>query len=181
MAGVANGWQWSNGQPDRDYGNCSVQFSPLFLFYYYCKTFLFVQNKLSHKPWSWCRDVWVLIPPTPTEILQVIQVQRHMKCVDAEQLCCKDPNGKPCQTSRECEGQNGFLCPSPSPPSHSYHLHPLSLSSDRPLELPKCHRVCRNKINFQRYGTVWAGVYENVPKTGCSLHFSILHIPKDNM
>lgn len=76
-----------------------------------CKTFLFVQNKLSHKPWSCCklpqRYVWVLIPPTPTEILQDIKVQRHAKCVD---VCCKNPNGKPRQTSRECEGQNGFLC-----------------------------------------------------------------------
>ncbi len=43
--------------------------------------------------------------PTPTEILQDIQVQRHMKCVDAEQLCCKGPKRKPCQTSRQCEGQ----------------------------------------------------------------------------
>lgn len=82
-----------------------------FFFVFNCKTFLFVQNKLSHKPWSCCklpqRYVWVLIPPTPTEILQDIKVQRHAKCVD---VCCKNPNGKPRQTSRECEGQNGFLC-----------------------------------------------------------------------
>lgn len=32
MTGVANGWQWSNRQPNRDYGKCSVQCSPQFLF-----------------------------------------------------------------------------------------------------------------------------------------------------
>lgn len=32
MAGVANGWQWSNRQPYGDYGNYSIQCSPLLLF-----------------------------------------------------------------------------------------------------------------------------------------------------
>lgn len=93
---------------------CTILSTVSFFFFFNCKTFLFVQNKLSHKSWSCCkllqRYVWVLIPPTPTEILQDMQVQRHVKCVHAEQLCCKNPNGKPRQTSRECEGQNGFLC-----------------------------------------------------------------------
>lgn len=148
-----------------------------------CKTFLFVQNKLSHKPWSCCK-LLTLIPPAQTEILQDTPVQRRAKCVDAEQLCFKYTNGKPCQTSWECEGQNGFLCVSlsfssltllPPPP-----FLPLSLRSDRPLELPKCHRVCRNKTDLKRYGTVWVCEYEYVPKTGCSFHFSI-SLLKNNM
>lgn len=33
MTGVGNGWQWSNRQPNTDYGKCSVQCSPELLFF----------------------------------------------------------------------------------------------------------------------------------------------------
>jgi len=54
----------------------------------------------------------MLITSTSTQILQDIPVQRHAKCVDEAQQCCQIPNGKPRQSVRECEGQNGLLCAS---------------------------------------------------------------------
>lgn len=137
MAGVANGWQWSNGQPNRDYGICSVQCAPLFLFFPFliakhsclCKTSLAINPDPVVKYFK--RYGWMLMPPTPTEILKDIPFQRHPKCIDTEKICCKNPNRKPRQTSWECEGQNGFLCVSLLLLPHTPTISTLSLSEVR--------------------------------------------------
>jgi len=109
MAGVANGWQRSNGPPNRDYGNCTTMLAtvsfPRFQPIFNIKTIFFVPVvKYVYSQ--------MLITSTSTQILRDIPVQRHAKCVDEEQQCYQIPNGKPRQSVRECEGQNGLLCAS---------------------------------------------------------------------
>lgn len=99
-----------------------------------CKTFVCVQNKIRDQIKACCevfqRYVVHAEMQTASETLQ-----GHAMCANEEQQCCQNPNGKPRQSSWECEGQNGFLCVSllllPHTPTTST-LFPF-LRSDRPL------------------------------------------------